>query len=80
MKSTGCAIASKLMEHNEENIVHSFNDLNSNELEYLCTNSIGSHFIQDSLISLNKRKDFENFNKLFDKLKVIFKRMNIQEF
>ena len=70
MKPTGCAIASKLMEHNEENIVKSFNDLNSNELEYLCTNSVGSHFIQDSLISLNNRKDVANFNIFFEKTKV----------
>ena len=72
MKTTGCSIATSLMEHNEENVLNSFHDLNSNELELLCTNSIGSHFIQDSLNFFKNRKQTENLNKLFEKLKVKF--------
>ena len=45
-------------------------DLNANELEHLCTNNVGSHFIQESLICFNNRKDYDNVNKLFEKLKV----------
>jgi hypothetical protein len=70
MKPTGSGLANKLMEQNEENILNGFNDLNSNELEHLCTNNVGSHFIQESLMHFNNRKDYESLNKIFEKLKV----------
>lgn len=65
------------MELNEVNIIDGFNDLNSNELEHLCTNNVGSHFIQEAIIGFNARKQHNQLNSLFEKLKVSFIERNL---
>ena len=49
LKPIASTIAVKLIESDEKTINKSFNSLNSNELEHLSTNSVGSHFMQQVL-------------------------------
>ncbi len=81
VKPIACTITHKLIENallcknklsnSDESVtvLDCLNDLNSNELEHLSTNSSGSHFIQDCLNYFYKEKQFNQINLIFEKLK-----------
>ena len=71
LKPIASSIATKLFEMDEKTIKKGFAALNANELEYLCTNNVGSHFIQNCL-KLSESKDRSVWlQSVFDRLKVI---------
>jgi hypothetical protein len=43
--------------------------MNANELEYLCTNNVGSHFIQQTLRTFNSKDRTVGLQSIYDKLK-----------
>ncbi|CAF0712043.1 unnamed protein product [Brachionus calyciflorus] len=69
LKPIASTIAIKLIEADEKNINKSFNSLNSNELEHLATNSVGSHFIQQVLQTCLAKDRTVWLQSIFDKLK-----------
>lgn len=70
LKPIASTIAIKLIELEDKTINKSFNSLNSNELEYLATNAVGSHFVQQ-ILNLCQSKDRNVWiQSIFDKLKV----------
>jgi hypothetical protein len=69
VKPIACTIANKLIEQDNEDVIECLKDLNSNELEHLSTNNIGSHFIQDCLNYFYKAKQFNQIVGVFSKLK-----------
>ncbi|RNA19736.1 nucleolar 9 [Brachionus plicatilis] len=69
LKPIASTIAVKLIEKNDKTINKSFNSLNSNELEYLATNSVGSHFVQQ-VLNLCQSKDKNDWiQSIFDRLR-----------
>lgn len=70
LKPIASTIACKLIELDDKTITKSFNSLNSNELEYLSTNSVGSHFMQQILKLFNSKDRTVWLQSIFDKLKV----------
>jgi hypothetical protein len=71
LKPIASTIATKLFEMDEKTITKGFSALNSNELEYLCTNNVGSHFIQNCLMTSNLKDRSVWLQSVFDKLKAI---------
>lgn len=68
MKPIAATIATKLFEIDEKTIKKGFAALSANELEYLCTNNVGSHFIQNCL-RLSESKDRSVWlQSIFDRL------------
>jgi hypothetical protein len=76
IKPIACNIASKLIEYDEKNATKSLNNLNSNEIEFLCTNNVGSHFIQQCLKIFNEKDRSVWMQAFLDKLKVISQHWN----
>lgn len=70
LKPIAVSIGSKLIEHEDKHTIKCFNGLNANELEHLCTNSVGSHFVQEVLRLFNTQKRTENLAQIYEKLKV----------
>jgi hypothetical protein len=69
LKPIASSIASKLIEYDDKITLKSFNNLNENEIEHLCTNNVGSHFIQQCLkIFFNKDRTVL-LQTIFDKIK-----------
>lgn len=62
-------IASKLIELDDKTITKSFSALNSNDLEHLCTNNSGSHFIQHCLRTFHAKDRTVWLQGFMDKLK-----------
>ena len=71
LKPIASTIAIKLIESDEKTINKSFNSLNSNELEHLSTNSVGSHFMQQVLNMCHAKDRNVWLQTIFEKLKVI---------
>lgn len=72
LKPIASSIATKLFEMDEKTIKKGFNALNSNDLEYLSTNNVGSHFIQNCLkLAISKDRSVW-LQSVFDRLKVVF--------
>ena len=70
LKPIASTIAVKLIESDEKTINKSFNSLNSNELEHLATNSVGSHFMQQVLNSCLAKDRNALLQTIYYKLKV----------
>lgn len=71
LKPIASQIASKLVEYDDKTITKSFNQLNSNELEFICTSNVGSHFVQHCLKTFSSKDKIEWLQSFLDKLKVI---------
>ena len=69
LKPIASTIATKLVELDEKTMTKSFNNLNSNDIEYLCTNKVGSHFIQQSLKLFDAKGRTVALQVFLDKLK-----------
>jgi hypothetical protein len=72
LKPIASQIASKLIEYDDKTITKSFNNLNSNELELICTSNVGSHFVQHCLKEFSTKDKIEWLQSFLDKLKVLF--------
>lgn len=72
MKPIAIQIASKLIESDEKSTTKGFSNLNSNELEHLCTNNVGSHFIQQCLKIFHSKDRSLWIQQFLDNLKVKF--------
>ena len=70
LKPIAVTIGSKLIEHSDKHTIKCVNGLNANELEHLCTNNVGSHFIQEVLRLFNAQERTENLAQIYEKLKV----------
>lgn len=70
LKPIACTIACKLVECDDKFISKSFNSLTANELEFLCTSNVGSHFVQQCLNVYSKRDRNLVIQSIFDRLKV----------
>jgi hypothetical protein len=70
IKPIACNIASKFVEYDEKNATKSLNNLSTNEIEFLCTNNVGSHFIQSCLKIFNEKDRSVWMQAFLDKLKV----------
>ena len=70
VKPIACTIAFKLIEYGDKTSTKSFNNLNSNEIERLCTDNSGSYFIQNCIKLFNSKDRTVWTKSLFDKLKV----------
>lgn len=70
MKPITSQVAVKLIKINEKNSIEGFNDLNQNEFELLCTNNIGSHFVEECLNIFEERQNNNFIKNVFEKLKV----------
>jgi hypothetical protein len=70
LKPIASQIASKLIEYDDKTITKSFNNLNSNELELICTSNVGSHFVQHCLKEFSAKDKIEWLQSFLDKLKV----------
>ena len=53
-----------------KNITKSFSSLNANEIEFLCTNNVGSHFIEQCVQIFSSKDRSLLLQSLLDKLKV----------
>lgn len=69
-KPIASVIIGKLIEYDDKYTTKSFNSLTPNELEFLCTNNVGSHLIQKCLDVFGKRDRNVWLQSIFDKLKV----------
>lgn len=70
LKPIASTITTKLFEMDEKTIKKGFSALNSNELEYLCTNNVGSHLIQNCLKQAVAKDRSVWLQSIFDRLKV----------
>jgi hypothetical protein len=70
LKPVASTIATKLIEQDEKTAVKSFGNLSSNDLEYLCTNNVGSHFIQQCLKIFDSKDRTVILQTFLDKIKV----------
>ena len=73
LKPIASQIASKLIEYDDKTTTKSFNQLNSNELELICTSNVGSHFVQHCLKTFSAKDKLEWLQSFLDKLKVKIK-------
>jgi nucleolar protein 9 len=69
MRPIASLVATKLIELDEKILLDGFRDLTPNELEHFCTDSIGSHFIEECINFFEKTKKSNIFNEILDKLK-----------
>jgi hypothetical protein len=72
LKPIASTIASKLIELDEKTTLKSFGNLTGNDLEYLCTNNVGSHFIQQILKTFDAKDRTVVLQSILDKLKVAY--------
>lgn len=69
IKPTAIKIANSLVESNEKQVIKCFNNLSTNELEHLCTDNVGSHFVQQTLRTFNSKDRTVQLQSIYDKLK-----------
>jgi hypothetical protein len=72
LKPIASTIASKLIECDNKVINRSFNNLNANDLEYLSTNNVGSHFVQECLKFISDKDRTVWIQSFLDKMKVLY--------
>lgn len=80
LKPIASTIATKLFEMDEKTVKRGFSALTANELEYMCTNQVGSHLIQACLRQAVAKDRSVWMQSVFDRLKVSLKREIISKF